>query len=531
MKARIKMAHQIETVVLRFRDLVTGENETIKKHREIINDKKFVWWAWWKKGAEITPTAEFSLLASRAKESSVMIYLLDSGQKKLYKAVCEDIESTEKTARNSPDSDHTPEYYKERGYYAWFKFTSIEECDESELTNYSYLADDSLFADDKTNYSLFFNKKVFGTAELIQQNRTVWFLRCFEQGDKENEIILLNTNVVQPCIYSQKYHELSGNTFLWLSDLHFSNNVLSVKDTTNNSSLTQHIKRSVGEEFNDISALIMSGDISNCCSKEGFENAEAFVSDLNREISCKLDSDNIVVCPGNHDLKRKESNVSEDDEPKLFSTDADTAKLYKKFFNNIYHINPDDFLACGRKFVTYSGKTVEIVALNTVMLQQYKDFEGHGFVSQEQLDFVENAMGWNKNRDSSSYRIVVMHHHYCPACLSERIEMKKPSSVVYDADRLMQWLVKNNVKMLLHGHKHNKFFAKIYYPKSNCEIIDNDNMHGVYIVSAGGIGAADSEHNFATITFECEYVCVKIYRIYTDNISLNTCIKTLKLPI
>ena len=525
------MACQTETAVLRFRDLVTEESETIKKHCEIIDEKEYVWWAWWKKGAEVTPTAEFSILANRAKEKTISIYLLDSGQKKLYKAVCADIESTEETDKSSPDKDHTPEYYKERRYYAWFKFTSIEECDESELTEYSYLAGDSLFTDEETNYSLFFDKKVFGIDELIQQNRTVWFLRRFKLGDKENEIILLNANVVQPCIYSQKYHELSGNTFLWLSDLHFSNNVLSVKDTTNTASLTRHIIGSVGEGVNDISALIISGDISDCCKEEGFENAEAFISDLNREINCRLDSDNIIVCPGNHDLKRKESNVSADDEPKLFSDDADTAKLYKEFFKNIYHINPDGFLSCGRKFVTYSGKTVEIAALNTVMLQQYKDFEGHGYVSQNQLDSVEKAMGWDKNPDSSSCRIVVMHHHYCPACLAEKIEMKKPSSVVYDADRLMRWLVKNNVKMLLHGHKHNKFFAKVSYPKNNCDSVNTDDMHSVYIVSAGGIGGDGAEHNFAAVTFEREYICIKIYRIYTDNTNPDGCTETIKIPI
>lgn len=531
MKEGFKMAHQVETIVLRFRDLVTEENETIKRHSEIIHSKGFVWWAWWKKGAEVTPIAEFSLLASRAKESPISIYLLDSGQEKLYKAICEDIESTEKTAKNSPDSNYTPEYYKDKLYYAWFKFSSIEECNESELTNYSYLDSDSLFKDKETDYSLFFNKKVFNTAELIQQNRTVWFLRRFEKDDKENEIILLNANIVQPCIYSQRYYELSGNTFLWLSDLHFSNNVLSVKGTTNNISLTQHIKQCDEEKFNDISALIISGDISNCCKEEGFKYAEDFISDLNREINCKLDSDNIIICPGNHDLKRKECDTAEDIDPKLFSEDDNTYELYKKFFKNIYHINPNNFLSCGRKFLTSSGKTIEIAALNTVMLQQYKDFEGHGYISLEQLDFVEKAMGWDKNINSSSYRIVVMHHHYCPACLSEKIEVKKPSSVVYDADRLMRWLVKNDVKMLLHGHKHNKFLSKVSYPKSNSNTITIEDMHSIYIVSAGGIGAANSEHTFATLTFKMEDVEINIYKIYTDNINSNECIDTIRIPI
>ena len=525
------MAYQVENIVLRFRDLVTEENETIKKHKEIIQNKGYVWWAWWKKGAEVTPIAEFSLLASKAKEKSIVIYLLDSGQLKLYKAKCEDIESTEETPKTSPDCNYTPEYYKDKHYFAWFKFSSIEECDEHELNNYSYLDSDSLFKDDETNYSLFFNKKVFSAAELVQQNRTVWFLRKFKNGDKENDIILLNANVVQPCIYSQRHYELSGNTFLWLSDLHFSNNILSTKSTTNEVSLTHHIKHCNEEVFKDISALIISGDITDCCKEEGFELAENFISDLNRESNCKLDSDNIVICPGNHDLKRIDENAPENQSPALFSQDDNTYYLYKNFFRNLYYINPDEFLSCGRKFLTLSGKIVEIVSLNTIMLQQYKNFEGHGFISQEQLDYVEKSMGWTNKSNSSSYRIVVMHHHYCPACMSERIETKKPSSVVYDADRLMKWLVKNNVNLLLHGHKHNKFFSKVSYPKNDNNTINIDDMKSIYIASAGGLGAANSEHTFATITFDMNNVKIQIYKIHTDNIDSNECIETIIIPI
>lgn len=229
----MKLACEVENIVLRFRDLVTEENETIRKHQEIINKKGYVWWAWWKKGAEVTPLTEFSLLANRAKEKNIDIYLLDSGQEKLYKAKCTDIQCTEETPKKSPDDDYTPKYYKEKPYFAWFKFLSIEECDKNEISNYSYLASDSLFKDNETNYSLFFDKKVFNIAELIQQNRTVWFLRKYKNGDKENEIILLNANVVQPCIYSKRHYELQGNTFLWLSDLHFSNNILSVQSSAN----------------------------------------------------------------------------------------------------------------------------------------------------------------------------------------------------------------------------------------------------------------------------------------------------------
>lgn len=38
-----------KTLILRFRDLDIAENETIKRHQSIIDEKDYVWWAWWKK--------------------------------------------------------------------------------------------------------------------------------------------------------------------------------------------------------------------------------------------------------------------------------------------------------------------------------------------------------------------------------------------------------------------------------------------------------------------------------------------------
>ena len=43
-----------KTLILRFRDLDIAENETIKRHQSIIDEKDYVWWAWWKKGNELS---------------------------------------------------------------------------------------------------------------------------------------------------------------------------------------------------------------------------------------------------------------------------------------------------------------------------------------------------------------------------------------------------------------------------------------------------------------------------------------------
>lgn len=481
-----------QTLILRFRDLVTETGETIVQHNKIIKEKGFVWWAWWKKGHEITPTNEFGGFSIKAKEHKLTIYLIDSGQEKLYKATCIDIKCTEDSPNMSPEPDCTPEYYSNNLYYAWFKLISITECEINEVRRYSYLNNDSLFKEGTSNYNLFYDKIIFNISELIQQNRTIWFVRNFQEGDKENEIVLLNANVVQPHVFSEEYKGLNGSTFLWLSDLHFSNGELSVKNTPNKESLVNHIKHCCTETsiFSDISGLIITGDITDCGKKEGFDIAIDFITDINRESSFILDSDNIIFCPGNHDLKEKKECLGKGVVPALSSDDKDTSLYFSEFYKDVYHIKPNKYLASGRKILTRSGKTVEFAALNSLLLQQYSNFEGHGFISQEQLDFVESSMKWNEGGNNSSYRIAIMHHHYCPSCLSEKIDVTKPSSIVYDADRLMKWLVKNNVKLLLHGHKHNTFLSKISYPK-NSITLDVKDMHDIFVISFGGTGAKD----------------------------------------
>ncbi len=95
-----------------------------------------------------------------------------------------------------------------------------------------------------------------------------------------------------------------------------------------------------------------------------------------------------------------------------------------EFYSSIHNLNPNEYMACGRRLLMSTGRTVEIVALNSLILQQYKDFEGHGFLSDKQLEYVANKMGWEENVQTNSVRIVIMHHHYMPTCLVEQVDVK-----------------------------------------------------------------------------------------------------------
>ncbi len=105
---------EFSTVILRFRDLVTEKDATIGRHKEIIKNKNYVWWGWWNKGNERVPYDEFSVMRGRIDET-LDLYLIDSGQRKLYKAQCCGIKYSDDEKMKSPEIDHTPDYYNKQG--------------------------------------------------------------------------------------------------------------------------------------------------------------------------------------------------------------------------------------------------------------------------------------------------------------------------------------------------------------------------------------------------------------------------------
>lgn len=520
------MSTSFETVILRFRDLVTAENETIAKHVAVIEKYGYVWWAWWKKGNEKTPVEEFALLSITAKSAPIRIFLVDSGQNLAYCATCEDVQLTANNKLPSPEKEKTPEYYRDQEYYAWFKFTKIEPCNAVELTKYSYVDCKSLFCDGNINYSNFNNKKIYSIPELIQQNRTVWFVRNAQGSDRDNEIILLNADVIQPTHFSTRYHQSSGDTIVWLSDLHLSDHLFEMERGKIRKTLAQHLLNCIGKH--DVAGLLISGDITSRAEELGFQEAQRLLQDINYEIPT-LNSENILICPGNHDFTRETEDLPRNTEPAFIYTKSENTTGFSGFYRSIYKINPNQFFASGKKLLLSSGHILEIVALNSLMLQQYPNFDGHGYLSQEQLDFVAEGMGWNSRDHHNTIRIAMMHHHYLPACYTEAIDVTRASSAVYDADRLMNWLVKYNVKLLLHGHKHKSFVSQLRYPISPEQDITAQNMRNITVVGMGGTGATGVENKFATIHFDSHEIIIEFYRIHSDESATDSICQKVKI--
>lgn len=523
---------EFKTLILRFRDLVTENDATIAIHKDMIDKKGYVWWGWWNKGNEKVPFDEFCVLKGEIESCPKQFYLMDSGQEKLYRARCLAIKCSENDKILSPELEYTPRYYREQKYHAWFKFEAIEECDIDEVRDHTYVKVDSLFVENRSDYEKFYGKRVYSIKEMIQQNRTVWFVREYDGNrDSDYEIKLLNANVVEPHNFSESYFETGSDTLLWLSDLHFgTDSVFKVKmEEETDVTLTAHIGAAY-HDFSKVGGLMITGDITSLGKEEGFAKAKEFIADLNRNLVRKLVSENIIFCPGNHDFLRKSGRLGSGI-PEKVSENPDSVKAYKEFYSSIHNLNPNEYMACGRRLLMSTGRTVEIAALNSLLLQQYEDFEGHGFLSEKQLDHVAAGMGWKENVKTNSVRIAIMHHHYMPTCLVEQVDVKRPSSVVYDAERLMQWLVKYNVRLLLHGHKHQSFVSKVGHFNNNVNELNEEGLNNIYVIGMGGTGAYNCENKIATLTFHNDEIELKFFRIYADNTETDKCVQTVHIPI
>lgn len=428
----------------------------------------------------------------------------------------------------SPEKDATPDYYRNSTYHAWFKFTSITECVEDELRNYSYVNVDSLFSEGEVNYTCFDNKQIYSIKELIQQERTVWFVRESKDTDSQNEIVLLNSDYVQPNNFSKKYFQSHGSSLLWLSDLHLADSDFSVDNDETTKSLFEHIQGCLSNVQDEIGGLIITGDITSTAEKNGFEKATKLIDDLSRNYV--FTNENIAICPGNHDFKFSQKDLDVDEKPKAVSKLY--TKAYSNFYKSVYNISPNEYYCCGKKILLSSGHVVEIVALNSLYLQQHQNFNGHGYLSEKQLNFVATEMGWNNKKARNVIRIVMMHHHYLPVCYTEAIDVKRASSVVYDADRLMNWMIKHDVKVLLHGHKHKSIVAQVTYPDTSFSNENNETqMKKISVIGMGGTGCKHTQNLFGTLGFDDNKLYIKFYQIYSDESSEDSEYQTIVLPL
>jgi predicted MPP superfamily phosphohydrolase len=522
---------KLSTIILRFRDLVTDRGQTIAWHQQIIDrpDGGFVWWGWWHKPGETIPDDAFRQLGRKAKSDGLKVYLMDSGQERLYEVTCTEIKWDKDLAEIGTDtgslpSDYIPEYYNKRKYLAWFKLTSIAEVKDPDtvLHGFSYLQVDEFFEDKKSNYTSFYGKQVYSVKELRQQDRTIWFLRNFESGDPTHEVSLLSARAITPVHFPTNYFESPSTTLLWVSDTHFSEDKkhhnFPLKSTATESNLAESITKSFKKPFPQVAGIIISGDITWTNSPEEFQLATEFIRQLT--FWSPLQPDQIAMCPGNHDLKWSDDPA--DKTRPIDSIGSDARKAYAAFYEERFFIAPNEFLSCGRRFLMGNAIPVDIVCLNSSYLQQLENaFQGHGFIGDNQMEFVASEMNWDADPDKPrAYRIVVLHHHLLPTTYRATAIADYGYSVVLDAEALSRWIAKYRVDLVLHGHMHQPFCARIKRP---VEVLKPDQeWHQFDVIGMGSSGVKGelgevNKNTVGFLDFKKDALRVSVHSIHPVN--------------
>jgi hypothetical protein len=511
----------VNTLILRFRDLATAPGETLALHRAVCDQHGFVWWGWWNKFGEQVPAGLFARLKAEAQQAPTQWFLFDSGQNSLYRARCGDIVWNQDARQRipSPDLAATPEYYRNQQYFAWFRLTELPNnvVNPDTVNQFTYEEVSDFFESGHSQFLPFYGKRVETLQELQQQNRTIWFLRPYHAGDRVGAVDFPTGRPTQP--FSTDPLASHSRTILWLSDIHFGRHAFPLQTDHFNRDLSQALEKDLGTiGENSIAAAILSGDLTWENSDEQFQQARSLCVGI-RSWSA-LDYRRMVVCPGNHDLAFTAA-PAEIGAPVAIAA-ADARARYEAFYRNLFNHDPNAFLSMGRRFLLGGAVPVDIVAVNSSLLEQAEQaFQGQGFVGDTQLQDAVAWMGWDKTPATAPrpFRILVIHHHLVPVLFRPIPRVGYGTSVTFDAEAITRWIVQHRVDLVLHGHMHNPFIAAVSRP-----IQSGTSWHTFKVVGMGSSGvqvahlSEDERFNtYGIIQFERGFYRVVIRRLNSQN--------------
>lgn len=511
-------ASDVETVILRFRDYAPP-GQTISAHQDLITKTAGVWWGWWAKSEERVPIEAFTRLDHQAKTpGKLRLFLLDSGRRLLYPAVCQRIE-WEKSGENlpTPERARTPDYYGDVAWPAWFQLAEIGPPivdPAAALKDFAYVRVDEFFVGGVSHYDRFDDKIVASMEELLQQNRTMWFVRAARPSDRKNEILLLNASNVEPSHFPPRFIQTASKTLLWVSDLHFGRQPF----TASADGSTAPLGRSLQRELRDLplGGVIVSGDLAWKAQAEEFKAAAGFVREISAR-SPRLDPYQVALCPGNHDLRFSADPSRKDAEVTVAPEQARAA--FASFYEELFFLQPNAFLSSGRRLLLGNALPVEMVCLNTSLLVQAEAlFQGHGYVGEDQLEDAAKQMGWVDSTSPTPLRMLVLHHHLLPVTYREQPKLSAIYSVVLDAEAIIRWIIRHRVKLVLHGHMHSPYYAQITRAATPAQ--HDSGTHTFHVLGLGSTGV-DADHlgdprenMFATLEFGTGYVDVAYRKVH-----------------
>lgn len=520
------------TMILRFRDLSTNQGDTIRLHKERIEAHGSTWWGWWRKAHEKVPETVFQYFVDQlnAGEDTIEVFLFDSGSSQIYPARLTGIawhknedDDEEIVEIESPEPARSPDYYEGRTLLAWFQFTDIGDPtkDPNTVQIWTYLQVNELFTTNRSTFQRFYGKQIHSFNELKIQERTIWFVRLFspetdETGEVDYDTLVLRLDKRQPDNFPKIVVDHPSPRLLWLSDVHFSQDHHAFPlhpgepDRKNLSEAIRNDLESIG--IQDVGGILITGDLTWRATPEEFELFATFLDDILSWSTLK--EAHVVFCPGNHDIRFTDRPWEKGTVVNV--ADAEAQQAYRDFHRNFFNTEPDEYLSLGRRYLLANSVCVEVVSLNSSMLNQTENiFQGHGYVGSNQLSHVAEEMEWNSKSGAGlkPFRIAMLHHHLVPILPFEDPVYGRQLSVVYDAGNVSNWVVDHRVNLVLHGHMHH---TRIVKESRSRKLTEDADWHDFVIASLGSSGvilgedALHKENVYGLLEFTGEECIVQV---------------------
>ena len=523
--------------VFRYRDLIAA---TLEEHRRIIKARGTCWWGWWKRPLEPARMEVWEDLERQLQSGPVWVGLFDSGGNKSVGNKCylakvgqvirPKLDSSGKDCEPLPvppgEEELVPEYYRLSPFSrAWMRLAEINgELQLFGKDGYAYASAPPLENVEPSQLkAALAGKLIANGAELRAMDTTIWEVMPATQGAAEHEVLTFSARLT-PALSGAPIL-LKHASFLHITDPHFS---LKPHDTRHawklenekgaKPTLADAIHSALTRDHISIGAAIVTGDLTFVGSRDEFGAAFSSLYSLLGKLN--LGVENLVVVPGNHDIRWTTDEVYEEGRP--VKEAPDTARQnYADFFHRIFRQDPDDGLCMARRYVTPNGVVIEVAALNSSSLEQGKNYlAGMGRIDEHTFTKVANVLGWQPGSPSRALRVLALHHHLAP---TENVEPAdgylKGFGMAIDAPRVQRMAAEHGVQLALHGHKHRAFLWR-----SNVFELPEERGSGyrgdLAICGGGSAGSTDRPNNrnyFSVFTVKPDRLEMILYKSEDGN--------------
>ena len=430
-----------DRLILRFSD---RERDSIAAHGEVIGEKRYVWWGWWKKDHESFPPS--GVLPEGQLDPPLEVGLLKrKPDEAFWIGTCTAVTSLGGDRMDSPDSDATPSYYAQDRFPAWFKFAEFRRVSADE-----------------------FVERFSGVPEA---DATLYWV----EGPPERAKML-------PELAPPRQFSTDGETILHLSDLHFGD-YHAFDEGWEPKPMVEMVCERVEELGIRIGVVVVSGDLISRAKHESYPQAQQELEKLLGRLG--LEKRHIVIVPGNHDIDLDEA--ADEKATRTYSHE----KGFRDFLDAFYGAEVPEIETLTR-YRTNEGWDLNFVGLNSVRLREpaTKDFGYVGHRSRpwmKRLRELHDGKGATELTANRTINFAVLHHHLLPA--NREAPFSGPVSVTVDAAAIVEDCLNSAVHVALHGHQHYPFIANTLRVRASDEgaVLPFDSP--LWVIGAGSCGA------------------------------------------